>query len=168
MEIYQIAGYKNSGKTAVTNQLIRYFSAEGFKVGSLKHHGHGGEPDMAERTDSYQHFESGSVVSGVRGEKLTQLTLRMPFGLEALIQLYGKFSLDLLLIEGYKQADYRKIVLIKNEADLSLLQELSNIIAVGTWDVKLVENRNYPIFDMNHLQDNISALADHIRRDFDG
>lgn len=149
------------------NQLIRYFSERGLKVGSLKHHGHGGEPAMVKGTDSDKHLESGSIISGVEGDKLTQLTLQMPFELEKLVQLYEKFQLELLLVEGYKNADYRKIVLINSEADLSLLQELSNIMAVGTRDMKLMDNQEYPVFDMNHLYKDISALADHIRRDFD-
>ncbi|TFJ93588.1 molybdopterin-guanine dinucleotide biosynthesis protein B [Lentibacillus salicampi] len=168
MQICQIAGYKHSGKTTLMNQLVRYFSEKGLQVGSLKHHGHGGEPEGLEGTDSHQHLKSGSVVSGVQGGELTQLTLQMPFELDELIKLYGTFPLDLLLIEGYKQANYRKIVLIKNEADLSLLRELSNIIAVGTRDVTLVENQKYPVFDLNDLKKDISALADYIRRGFDG
>ncbi|WP_010529921.1 molybdopterin-guanine dinucleotide biosynthesis protein B [Lentibacillus jeotgali] len=164
MQICQITGFKNSGKTTLMSQLIRYFSEEGLKVGSLKHHGHGGEPDMAEGTDSEKHFKSGSVISGVQGGGLTQLTLHRPFEIEELIQFYGRFKLDLLLVEGYKQADYPKIVLIKNKAELSLLQEVSNIIAVVTCDVHL-ENPGYPAFDMNDLHNDITALAGHIRRD---
>ncbi|QKY68584.1 molybdopterin-guanine dinucleotide biosynthesis protein B [Lentibacillus sp. CBA3610] len=168
MHICQITGYKSSGKTTIMNQLIRYFSGIGLRVGSLKHHGHGGEPDMAEGTDSRQHFESGSMISGVEGAGVTQLMLQMPFELDDLIQMYSKFPLDLLLIEGYKKADYRKVVLIKNEADLSLLQELSNIIAIGTWDMNLLEDRGCPVFDMSNLQEDISALAEYIRRGFNG
>lgn len=168
MQICQITGYKNSGKTGIMSQLIRYFSREGLRVGSLKHHGHGGEPNMAEGTDSHQHFESGSILSGVQGSEVTQLTLNVPFELDDLIHLYERFPLDLLLAEGYRAAAYPKIVLIKNKEDLSLLGELSTIIAVGTWDMTLMETWHYPVFDMNDLQQDISALAGHIRRDFDG
>ncbi|GGJ95511.1 molybdopterin-guanine dinucleotide biosynthesis protein MobB [Lentibacillus kapialis] len=166
MQICQIAGYKNTGKTTLMNQLIHYFSAQNLKVASLKHHGHGGEPDKVRGSDSSKHLESGSLMSGVQGEEQTQLTLQMPFELETLVNLYEKFPLDLLLIEGYKKAHYRKIVLIKNEAEVSLLREISNIIAIGTWDMKWLENQEYPVFDMNHLHKDISALADYIRRDF--
>ncbi|MFD2761737.1 molybdopterin-guanine dinucleotide biosynthesis protein B [Lentibacillus juripiscarius] len=165
MLVCQVTGYKNSGKTSVMNELIRYFSKENLKVGSLKHHGHGGEPDMVEGTDSQGHLESGSVISGVQGENTTQLTISMPLELDELIQMYRRFPLDLLMVEGYKQAAYPKIVLIKNEADLSLLQELSAIIAVGTWDAKMAVNLDIPVFDMNSLETNIPALADCIRRD---
>ncbi|SFA82243.1 molybdopterin-guanine dinucleotide biosynthesis protein B [Lentibacillus halodurans] len=165
MHIYQIIGYKRSGKTTVMNELIQYFSGEGLRVGSLKHHGHGGEPDMAGGTDSYQHHASGSVISGVQGAELTQLNLKMPVELHDLIQMYARFPLDLLLIEGYKMEVHPKIVLIKSEEDLSLLQQLSNIIAVGTWNMGLRKNWRYPVFDMNNLQNSIPALADDIRRD---
>ncbi|ALX48661.1 molybdopterin-guanine dinucleotide biosynthesis protein B [Lentibacillus amyloliquefaciens] len=168
MQICQIAGYKRSGKTTLINQLIRYFSETGLNVGSLKHHGHGGEPDMRAGTDSQQHLESGSVISGVQGENLTQLTLNTPFELKDLIEMYSKFSLDVLLVEGYKTYEYPKIVLIRHETDLSLLHELSNIIAVGAWDMDIVEDKSYPIFDMTHLQKDRAVIAEQIRRGANG
>ncbi|TMN23092.1 molybdopterin-guanine dinucleotide biosynthesis protein B [Lentibacillus cibarius] len=165
MKICQIAGYKNSGKTTVMNELIRYFSDKGWKVGSLKHHGHGGEPDMTEGTDSHDHLGSGSVISGVQGENITQLTLAAPLQLDELIQTYRQFQLDLLLVEGYKTATYPKIVLLKSEEDRSLLQNLSAIIAVGTWDIKMTFNQDYPVLDMNNLYELVPTLAERIRRD---
>ncbi|RYG72590.1 molybdopterin-guanine dinucleotide biosynthesis protein B [Lentibacillus lipolyticus] len=165
MDVCQVVGYKRSGKTTVMNKLIRHFSANNLKVGSLKHHGHGGEPAMVNGTDSEEHLKSGSVISGVKGENITQLTLSSPLELDELIQMYHRFPLDLLLVEGYKQAVYPKIVLVRNETDLSLLQELSAIIAVGTWDVRLPISSSYPVFNMNNLKTNIPALADCIRRD---
>ncbi|MFD1360188.1 molybdopterin-guanine dinucleotide biosynthesis protein B [Lentibacillus salinarum] len=164
MQICQIVGHKNAGKTTVMNQLIRHYSDERIRVGSLKHHGHGGEPDMTDGTDSQQHLESGSLMSGVQGEGMTQLTMTMPFELDDLIQLYQMFTLDILLMEGFKQATYPKIVLLKNEEDLSLLHEVSTIIAVGTWDMNLLENPEYPVFHMNNLQKDIHTIASYIRR----
>ncbi|GAA0433158.1 molybdopterin-guanine dinucleotide biosynthesis protein B [Lentibacillus halophilus] len=167
MQICQITGYKHSGKTTIMSALIRYFSDKGFQVGSVKHHGHGGDPDMVEGTDSGTHLESGSVISGVQGETVTQLSLTIPLGLDGLINLYQQWPLDLLLVEGYKQADYPKIVLLRNEADRSLLEELSAIIAVGTWDGdgRWLNDLDMPVFDMNQLEKHISALAERIRRE---
>lgn len=164
MQICQIVGYKNSGKTTVMKHLIHYFSSNKMKVGSLKHHGHGGEPEMVENTDSSGHMESGSLVSGVQGENITQFAYNLPLKLDELIQMYGNFSIDLLLVEGYKNADYPKIVLLKNGDDISLLDELSNIIAVGTWDGFFLENSRYPTFDINNIATNVVQLAEYIRR----
>ncbi|SEQ43299.1 molybdopterin-guanine dinucleotide biosynthesis protein B [Virgibacillus subterraneus] len=164
MQICQIVGYKNSGKTTVMNNLIRYFSSSDMKVGTLKHHGHGGEPDIVENTDSTMHIESGSLVSGVQGENITQLTFHMKMELDELIQMYNNFSIDLLLVEGYKNASYPKIVMVKNEQDFSLFKGLSNIIAIGTWDEGLFKNSGLPTFSINNIDENIVQLAEYVRR----
>ncbi|MGP4106655.1 molybdopterin-guanine dinucleotide biosynthesis protein B [Virgibacillus sp. L01] len=164
MKICQIVGYKNSGKTTVMNSLIRYFSSSEMKVGTLKHHGHGGEPEVVDNTDSTTHIESGSLVSGVQGENTTQLTFEVKMNLDKLIQLYSNLPIDLLLIEGYKNASYPKIVLVKNEQDFSHLSDLSNIIAIGTWDEKLLNNNKFPTFNINNLDANIEQLAEYVRR----
>ncbi|MFB4169748.1 molybdopterin-guanine dinucleotide biosynthesis protein B [Virgibacillus sp. JSM 102003] len=164
MQICQIVGYKNSGKTTVMNNLIRYFSSSDMKVGTLKHHGHGGEPDVVEDTDSTTHIEAGSLVSGVQGENITQLTFNVKVELDKLVQLFSNFPIDLLLVEGYKNASYPKVVLVKNEQDFSLLSDLSNIIAIGTWDENLMKNSKFQTFNLNNLNSNIEQLADYVRR----
>src|SRR5690625_6083705 len=73
--VYQVVGYKRAGKTTLMTSLIRYFSSTGMRVGTLKHHGHGGEPAVIKETDSYQHTEAGSLISAVQGEKQLHLTV---------------------------------------------------------------------------------------------
>src|SRR5690625_1348600 len=129
--VYQVVGYKRAGKTTLMTSLIRYFSSTGMRVGTLKHHGHGGEPAVIKETDSYQHTEAGSLISAVQGEKQLHLTVNQKekLALTDILPLYTFLPLDLLLIEGYKNASYPKIVLIREEADIHLLDRLSNIIA---------------------------------------
>ncbi|WP_430787697.1 molybdopterin-guanine dinucleotide biosynthesis protein B [Virgibacillus flavescens] len=157
-KVIQIVGYKDSGKTTLMNLLIQHFSQE-MKVGSLKHHGHGGEIELIQETDSTSNFEAGSSISGVEGESITQLTLdNIPF--EELIDLYTYLSVDLLLIEGYKHANYPKIVLLKNNEEISLLQQLSNIIAVGTDDFFI--ETDYPTFNSRTVDSEIKRIASYI------
>ncbi|WP_404451726.1 molybdopterin-guanine dinucleotide biosynthesis protein B [Virgibacillus necropolis] len=160
-KIIQIVGYKNSGKTTLMNHLIRQFSEQKLKVGALKHHGHGGDIPLYKDTDSFSHFESGSLISGVQGESITQLTLHnLP--LDELIDMYTSLSIELLLIEGYKHANYPKIVLLKNLEDISLLDELSNIIAVGSLDSSLLGDIRYPTFDLTKVSEHITQFATYI------
>ncbi len=131
MKVIQIVGYKNSGKTTLVSDLIRRFTRAGYRVGSLKHHGHGGKPDVIAHKDSDLHQQAGSVVSGVEGDGQFLLSMNQShWSLRELIERYEGFDLDILLIEGYKYASYPKIVLVRNEADLSLLDELESIIGV--------------------------------------
>ncbi|WP_161493897.1 molybdopterin-guanine dinucleotide biosynthesis protein B [Virgibacillus necropolis] len=161
LNIVQVVGYKNSGKTTLMKQLIQYFSETKVKVGTLKHHGHGGDVNLPKGTDSASQFEAGSLISGVQGESITQLTFHN-LEIDELIKMYTMLPIDLLLVEGYKRADYPKIVLVKNREDLSLLDELSNIIAVGTLDSALMIDIGYPTFDLNNLDQNITKLASYI------
>ncbi|PAV29218.1 molybdopterin-guanine dinucleotide biosynthesis protein B [Virgibacillus profundi] len=161
--ICQIVGYKNSGKTTLMEKLIRYFASQNKQVGTLKHHGHGGEPELVKETDSYKHLEAGSRISAVQGENQLQITINDASSkLDELIQFYTYVPIDILLIEGYKQAAFPKIVLIKEEQDLQLINELDNIIAIGTWDDNLVKNLNYFTFIMEETDNNLPRLAEYI------
>ncbi|MDC3417848.1 molybdopterin-guanine dinucleotide biosynthesis protein B [Aquibacillus salsiterrae] len=147
MRILQVVGYKNSGKTTLTSQLINYFTNKGLKVASLKHHGHGGKPKLADGTDSEKHRASGSLLAGVDGGGVFQLTMSTDsISFDQLVAFYQVLSVDLLVVEGYKSLDFDKIIMIKEEKDLSLLEQVSNVQAVIT-SIPIEENNlAHPIF----------------------
>ncbi|MEC5423629.1 molybdopterin-guanine dinucleotide biosynthesis protein B [Virgibacillus sp. C22-A2] len=157
--IFQVVGYKNSGKTTLMERLISYLSSKELQVGTLKHHGHGGEPASVKETDSSKHLQAGSSISAVQGERELHITVKdtTSFELDELLQFYTVLPLDILLIEGYKKADYPKIVILKDEKDMALL-ELSNIIAVGCWNEVLAENSDYYTFPLQKTEENLPAL----------
>ena len=152
MDIIQIVGYKNSGKTTLCTKLIETLVQNRYRTASLKHHGHGGIPVGLEETDSFKHKEAGAYITGVEGDGLLQLSSDN-WKLEQLISIYELFEIDVLVMEGYKRANYPKIVMLRDEKDLSLLEELDNIIAVVS-SVN-VENFSidYPIFSRLRLAD---------------
>ncbi|MEN1937599.1 molybdopterin-guanine dinucleotide biosynthesis protein B [Paenibacillus sp. 102] len=132
--ILQIVGYQNSGKTTLTEKLIQAFSDKGMKVATIKHHGHGGYPEVPQK-DSERHRWAGAVVSSVEGAGLLSLSsLRDKWPLQEIIRLYEFFEVDLILIEGYKTENYPKIVLLRSMEDISLLNKVENVMAVITWD----------------------------------
>lgn len=145
MEIIQVIGYKNSGKTTIVAALLHYFSRNGIKTASLKHHGHGGWPLGLDNKDNILHQKAGAIVSGVEGEGLLQFMSQNSWRLEQLISIYKVLEVELLIIEGYKNEDFRKIVLINEEADLPLLDEVKSIIAVVT-SISLSESLKWPVF----------------------
>lgn len=162
LAICQIVGYKNAGKTTVMEKLIGYFANKNKKVGTLKHHGHGGEPKHVQSTDSFKHLQAGASTSAVQGEKQLQLTIAdaSAYSLETLISLYTYLPLDILLIEGYKQANYPKIVMIKKEEDKALLT-LSNVIAVISWNENISlppEKEHYLMTEIDEKLPDIAAL----------
>ncbi|BCB02489.1 molybdopterin-guanine dinucleotide biosynthesis protein B [Bacillus sp. KH172YL63] len=147
MFIFQIAGYKRSGKTTLVSGLIQFFSEKGFKVASLKHHGHGGTPAAVENTDTRKHEEAGAVMTGVEGEGVLQLTMSKPsWKLDQILSFYQLMEVDVLLIEGYKEHDFDKVVLIRDDHDLPLLDHLSGIKAIMTPLPLKHEDYDIPIF----------------------
>ncbi|MDQ0162991.1 molybdopterin-guanine dinucleotide biosynthesis protein B [Bacillus alveayuensis] len=142
MIILQVVGYQNSGKTTLIEKLVREFTNRGVKVGTLKHHGHGGKPELPKK-DSTRHWEAGALVSAVEGDGTLFLTAAThnSCNLSKLIELYRHFEIDLLLIEGFKNSPYPKIVCIRDECDLHLLQ-LQNVVASISW-VPLNEGNSF-------------------------
>jgi molybdopterin-guanine dinucleotide biosynthesis adapter protein len=151
--ILQIVGFQNSGKTTLMEKLINKAAMDGLNVASIKHHGHGGAPDNQQVSkDSIRHQKAGAMVSGVEGNGVLQIAGRRDrWSLEEIIEIYHFFSPDALFIEGYKQENYQKVVLIRDESDFPKLQSLTNIICVISWnDLQDKEKKqHYPFFLLN-------------------
>ncbi|WP_217585947.1 molybdopterin-guanine dinucleotide biosynthesis protein B [Lentibacillus saliphilus] len=156
LPIFQVVGYKNSGKTLVTTALISSLTEQGYQVASLKHHGHGGEPDDVPGTDSARHRQAGAVISGVQGENELHFVFGGNEGLswQQITAIYAAVSYDVLVLEGYKHYTYPKIVLIRNEADLQLLEEVDNIAAVGVHEqvqLPYLKCKTFIINEIDHI-----------------
>jgi molybdopterin-guanine dinucleotide biosynthesis adapter protein len=129
----QVVGYKNSGKTTLVCELIKIFSKDDMKIASLKHHGHGGTPLSVENTDTAKHEKAGAIMTGVEGEGVFQLSIKQhSWKMDQLLAFYRICEIDLLIIEGFKEYDFDKVVLIRDEEDLPLLKQLSNIKVILT------------------------------------
>ncbi|MFK3937153.1 molybdopterin-guanine dinucleotide biosynthesis protein B [Alkalihalobacillus sp. NPDC078783] len=162
--IVQIVGFKNSGKTTLMNQLIQEAVNYKLEVGTIKHHGHGGVPDVPiTQNDSARHFSHGATVSAVEGAGSLQLQASVPDGdLASSVQILENWPLDLILIEGYKQWAYPKIVLLRSEDDQSLL-DLTHIVAVVLED-QMDLTQSYPAFLRDEKASYIPWIMDYIRR----
>lgn len=129
--VVQIVGFQNSGKTSLTCKLLGEGKRNNWKMASVKHHGHGGTPALNGMKDSELHFQAGAIAAGVEGDGVFQLALNCPgIKLASIIKLYKALEMDVILVEGYKNENYPKIVLLRSEEDYQLLEELDNIIAV--------------------------------------
>ncbi|WP_186576398.1 molybdopterin-guanine dinucleotide biosynthesis protein B [Aquibacillus kalidii] len=165
MKIIQVVGYKNSGKTTVSSGIIKMLTKKGYRVASLKHHGHGGVPLGLEDTDSERHLRAGSVLAGVEGEGHLNLSVQdMDWNMESLIGIYRAMHTEILVIEGFKQHNFGKIVLLRNQEDSHLLNNSSNIKAILAEET--LENVTHPIFHNNNdlynwVENNLSIFKNH-------
>lgn len=145
--IFQVVGYKNSGKTTLIEQLTQACRKESYSVGTIKHHGHGGKPasPFIEK-DTDQHRRAGANVVAVEGAGSLYIEAEQPlFELDNIIDIYTHFSLDIIFIEGFKYEHYPKVVLLRNKLDESLLYELTNIQAVICSEPIAIKS-SYPVY----------------------
>ncbi|MDM5236391.1 molybdopterin-guanine dinucleotide biosynthesis protein B [Bacillus cereus] len=145
--ILQIVGYQNSGKTTLVERVVHALAKKEMKVATIKHHGHGGFPEVAQK-DSERHRKAGAIVSSVEGAGLLSLTsLREEWSLQEIVRLYEFFEVDTILIEGYKKESYPKVVLLRSAEDAELLHKVENVAAVITWhDVSANVREQYKVF----------------------
>ncbi len=125
MKTLHVVGYKNSGKTTLITRWVRLLKNRGFSVAVLKHHGHGGQPAMPDSTtDTMQFFDNGADVSIVAGGGAVQLLLNEEPEFTELKILATIGKPDILLIEGYKNEQGEKVVLLRDAEDWDVAERI--------------------------------------------
>lgn len=148
--VIQIVGYQNSGKTTLVEKIIKRFTSENYHVATIKHHGHGGSLKKNEPLkDSERHLEAGARITTVEGSgELLMHVKEDQWTLDRLIDLHCFFNPDLIVVEGYKQENYPKVVLLRGEEDLPLVERMSNVLCIISWnDITVSESQ--PIFHIS-------------------
>ena len=117
-----ICGVKNSGKTTLTEGIIRTLTARGLKTAVIKHDGHEFECDIA-GTDSSRFVEAGAFGAAVfsRGQIFVRKTGKYPDTrdtsgtMRLLRELTGAFpEADVILAEGLKGLPVPKIEVVRS------------------------------------------------------
>ncbi|MGQ2907197.1 MAG: molybdopterin-guanine dinucleotide biosynthesis protein B [Aliihoeflea sp.] len=154
-----ITGWKNSGKTTLTERLVAEFVARGRKVSTIKHAHHAFDIDQP-GTDSFRHREAGAgevaIVSGDRWALMHELRGESQPSLDDVLARLS--PCDLVIVEGYKREGHLKIETRRREAKDTrpLSADDPNIVAVAS-DHALPEE-TLPVFPI----DDIAAMADFI------
>lgn len=153
--ILQIVGFQNSGKTTVVKKLIERLAADNCNVATIKHHGHGGKPDIVEGKDSSQHISSGALASLIEGDgRILLQAEKNSWSLSEQIKILEILQTDIILIEGHKKEGYPKIVLVRNVDDFNHLSKLKNIQVVLFWNEECLEMKSslhsVPFFHINN------------------
>ncbi len=106
-----VSGTSNSGKTTLIERLIPKLRQRGLKVGTMKHTHKGFEVDR-EGSDSHRHQEAGALAVGLIGPEGSAFFWKST-EINSAEQMLAHMPphLDLVLAEGFKQAEGCKIVL---------------------------------------------------------
>ncbi|WP_024585798.1 molybdopterin-guanine dinucleotide biosynthesis protein B [Aliihoeflea sp. 2WW] len=154
-----ITGWKNSGKTTLTERLVAEFVTRGLKVSTIKHAHHAFDIDQP-GTDSFRHREAGAgevaIVSGNRWALMHELRGESEPSLDDV--LARLLPCDLVIVEGYKREGHLKIETRRRDAKDTrpLSADDPNIVAVASDHA--LPDENLPVFPI----DDIAAMADFI------
>jgi len=162
--ILGITGWKNSGKTTLTERLVAELVRRGWRVSTVKHAHHDFDIDQ-EGADSYRHRQAGAtevaVVSGRRWALMHELRDEAEPPLAAVLDRMA--PADIIVVEGYKREGHRKIEARRREAKSRepLSPSDPNIVAVAADAPQPGET--LPVFDL----DDIVSIADFTERTLD-
>ncbi|MBW8907904.1 MAG: molybdopterin-guanine dinucleotide biosynthesis protein B [Mesorhizobium sp.] len=159
--VFGITGWKNSGKTTLTEKLVTELVRRGWTVSTVKHAHHDFDIDKP-GADSFRHRQAGAtevaIVSGRRWALMHELRGEDEPKLDDILARLG--SCDIVLVEGYKREAHKKIEARRLEAKdrTPLSANDPNIVAIAA-DFA-VEGEKLPVFDL----DDTKSIADFVER----
>jgi molybdopterin-guanine dinucleotide biosynthesis protein B len=159
--VFGITGWKNSGKTTLTEKLVTELVRRGWTVSTVKHAHHDFDIDKP-GADSFRHRQAGAtevaIVSGRRWALMHELRNEDEPKLDDILARLGPS--DIVLVEGYKREAHKKIEARRLEAKdrTPLSANDPNIVAVAA-DHK-IEGEKLPVFDL----DDTKSIADFVER----
>lgn len=159
--VYQITGYKNTGKTTLMCRLIDYLATRGMEVATIKHDGHRFEADPA-HTDTARHRASGAVWSAITSAERTAIVKERPSALRELIEEAPANAF--VLVEGFKTEALPKLVIVRRAEDERLLGELKGITAVAVWPGYRLQEQRIPAGAEQFEIDDVQGIGDHIQK----
>lgn len=153
------AAYSGTGKTTLLCKLIPLLKERGIRLAVVKHAHHDFDIDHPKK-DSYELRKSGADTILIASRKRTAIIIehaeaqQEPSLEETLAQVPLK-GLDLLLVEGFKHANFPKIELHRGELNKPYMYPTdSNIIAIAAdHNINPSDNKLPPHqFDLNQPQ----------------
>ena len=148
MRVIGIIGYKDSGKTTLIEDILKNSNK---KIAVVKHT----EIDMdvdKEGSDTYRFSNAGAKVTVLStNNKTVFFTERMD--LENILSKLFEYDIDLVIIEGFKEALKRlnipKIVMINNNEGVDLIDDHT---------VKVIEDYNYDVEEILKIIDEKAVI----------
>lgn len=160
MRVFGITGWKNTGKTTLTERLVTEFTRRGFSVSTVKHAHHAVDVDQP-GTDSFRHREAGAsqvlLASGNRWALMNELRGAPEPDLDELLTRLDQ--VDIVLVEGFKRAGHPKIETHRKAAGHDLIAPGNSTFRAIATDSPLEVDT--PTFDLN----DIAGIADFILKE---
>ncbi|MCP9269262.1 molybdopterin-guanine dinucleotide biosynthesis protein MobB [Xenorhabdus sp. XENO-1] len=131
-----ITAYSGTGKTTLLKQVIPLLRQQHIRVGLIKHTHHNMDVDQPGK-DSYELRKAGAAQTLVASQQRWALMTETPdlpeLDLHYLASRFDADSLDLVLVEGFKEEAIAKIALYRHGLNVSLDQILDpHVIAIAS------------------------------------
>ena len=148
-KVINVIGYKsNVGKTTLMEGLIKELRCRGNSIATIKHDVHDFDIDK-EGKETYKHREAGAETVIISSKKKFAIIkeVKEEESLEKL--LYFAKDKDIILVEGYKKSNLRKIEVYRENFSSEIITKKENLIAIASDvdlninDVKVVKKDNY-------------------------
>lgn len=148
-----IAGWKNSGKTTLTEKLVAELTARGWRVSTVKRAHHDADIDQP-GTDSHRHRVAGAaevlLVTANRWALMHEVRGEAEPDLDTMLEQLS--PCDIVLVEGYKHGSHPKIETRRTAArDRAPLPPQANVIAIAS---------DHPVQDVDLPVFSIEAIGD--------
>jgi molybdopterin-guanine dinucleotide biosynthesis protein B len=159
LKVFGITGWKNSGKTTLTERLVAEFTRRGLRVSTVKHAHHEFDIDH-EGTDSFRHRAAGAgevaIVSQARWALMHELRDAAEPPLD---QILARLSpCDLVLVEGYKREPHPKVEVRRTGARETRPLSPGDPAIVAVAADAPQPDESLPVFDL----DEVGSIADFI------
>lgn len=117
-----ICGYKKSGKTQLTTELIKELRRRGHIVGTVKHIPKKEFTIDQEGTDTWRHAQAGALaITSISPTEIVKIEKRKASLEEELLRIHGY---DFVLIEGFHDKEnIPKIIIPRNDEEAEILDD---------------------------------------------
>jgi molybdopterin-guanine dinucleotide biosynthesis protein B len=165
MNRLHIVGRKNSGKTTLIVDLVRYFTGQGLKVGTIKHTHHRHQLDTPGK-DSFLHRQAGAAAVGILSPE-TSAVFWTPETADDAQARYRAMEFafegcELVLVEGHSQIPGPKIEVWRSATDQPpIAQSDASVVALVSDESPTVAVPIWPRSDLPALAQRILTAAKH-------
>jgi len=154
--VFAVSGSKNSGKTFLIEKLINEFIEGGFRVAVIKHDGHDYTMDH-EGTDTDRFYRAGAEYTCIFNENKYSINAAKKTEVQEMIKCVS--SVDIVILEGFKQSEYPKVELVRKAAGTKRVCS-EPVICIGT-DCSDIVSDNKSCFDLNSTKEIYSCILDY-------
>ena len=144
--VVTIVGMSGSGKTTLIEKLIPQIKQKGYRIATVKHHFHAGFEIDQPGKDSWRHAQAGSdhVVIAAPDKIASYRVIDKELTLDEIVKEIN--DVDLILVEGYKEAGMPSIEIIRGELGIQPISKPDHLIAYAA---NIVLNTTVPLFNLD-------------------